>query len=222
MSDRSFERATLSVPGTKAVPGYIVRCMECGASEKIATNTYGGSMAPEGIAQKFRNKGWVIGSRDGRDVCSKCQARQRKSRASSLEKKATNVISMTIKADPPRQMSRDDRRVIFAKLNDVYIDESKGYDNGWSDQRVAKDLGVPLAWVKEIREENFGLESANEDARAVMNEARELLAAINDKRKQFEEDKEKLVRSVNLSDFPRKADEVMKKLEKLSELNGLK
>lgn len=132
------------------------------------------------------------------------------------------MIGMTIKADPPRQMSRDDRRVIFAKLNDVYIDESKGYDGGWSDQRVAKDLGVPLAWVKEIRQENFGLESSNEDARAVVKEAKDLLAEINDRRKKFDEDKEKLLRSVDLSDVVKKADEIMKKLERLSELNGLK
>lgn len=222
MSDRCFERATLNVPGTRAVPGYVIHCVECGASEKIATNTYGGSMAPEGIAQKFRNKGWVVGSRDGRDVCQNCQRRKRKSRASSLVKQATNMIGMTIKADPPRQMSRDDRRVIFAKLNDVYIDESKGYDGGWSDQRVAKDLGVPLAWVKEIRQENFGLESSNEDARAVVKEAKDLLAEINDRRKKFDEDKEKLLRSVDLSDVVKKADEIMKKLERLSELNGLK
>jgi hypothetical protein len=177
-------------------------------------------MSPEGIAQKFRNKGWVIGSRNGRDVCPGCAARKRKSKAESLEKQATNVINMKIAAEPPRQMTRDDRRVIFAKLNDVYIDEAKGYDNGWSDLRVAKDLGVPLAWVKEIREENFGLESANEDARAIMKEVLELLAQINQKQKQFEAAREKL--SADLAEIAKKSDEVTRKLEKLTALHGSK
>lgn len=60
------------------------------------------------------------------------------------------------KADTPRAMTYDERRLIFAKLNEVYIDDKRGYDVAWSDERVAKDLGIPRSYVKEIREQNFG------------------------------------------------------------------
>ena len=61
-----------------------------------------------------------------------------------------------MKADAPRTMSRDDRRIIFGKLETCWSDEKKTYDQGWTDERVAKDLGVPRAWVSTVRDENFG------------------------------------------------------------------
>jgi hypothetical protein len=53
-------------------------------------------------------------------------------------------------------MSRDDRRIIFARLNDVYVNERTGYSEQWTDKRVAEDLGVPRAWVSEVRDRDFG------------------------------------------------------------------
>lgn len=86
----------------------------------------------------------------------------------------------TVKAEPPRQMTKEDRRLIFAKIDEVYLDESKGYSSGWSDKKVASDLGVPAAWVKTIREENFGSEGANEDVKALIVEAREIERQIRE------------------------------------------
>lgn len=77
---------------------------------------------------------------------------------------------------PPREMSRDDRRVIFAKLDEVYLDEKRGYDSGWSDHKVASDLGVPRKWVEIIRAENFGAIGTNEDMADFLSKA-EILAA---------------------------------------------
>lgn len=57
---------------------------------------------------------------------------------------------------PPRQMLREDRRLIFAQLEDCYLDEKSGYVDGWSDEKVAKTLNVPRKWVEQIRDENFG------------------------------------------------------------------
>jgi hypothetical protein len=90
------------------------------------------------------------------------------------------VIEPTIKAEPPREMTRDDRRVIFAKLQDVYVDEKVGYGNGWNDQKVAADLGVPLAWVRTIRDENFGTERSNEEWEKVLNQSTVLLTKAKD------------------------------------------
>ncbi len=84
-----------------------------------------------------------------------------------------------LRAEPPQEMSREDRRCVFEKLNEVYLDEDHGYGDGWSDERVAKDLGVPRAWVSKIRDENCGPEvgpkaKANfaEEARKILDEAR--------------------------------------------------
>lgn len=69
---------------------------------------------------------------------------------------ATPPTTSEGQVEPPPKMTRDDRRVIFAKLNEVYQDESHGYALDWSDKRVAEDLGVPRAWVSEVRDLHFG------------------------------------------------------------------
>lgn len=45
---------------------------------------------------------------------------------------------------------------------------------------MASDLGVPQAWVKTIREENFGSEGTNEDLKALIAEAREVEKVITE------------------------------------------
>lgn len=57
-------------------------------------------------------------------------------------------------AEQPRLASMDERRIINQKLQDVYGE--RAYTAGWSDERVAKDLGVPRAWVAQIRELAYG------------------------------------------------------------------
>ena len=84
------------------------------------------------------------------------------------------------RAEPPREMSKDDRRIIFAKIDEVYVGEEKGYDAGWSDDRVAKDLGVPRAWVTSLREDFFG-PAAN------MGALEEIIRQIDEKMKELQQ-----------------------------------
>ena len=53
-----------------------------------------------------------------------------------------------------RRASVEERRIINERLLNVYGD--RGYKFGWSDARVADDLGAPVEWVKEVREFSFG------------------------------------------------------------------
>lgn len=66
-------------------------------------------------------------------------------------------------ADQPREMSREDRRIIFAKVDELYLDDKSGYVAPWTDSAVARDLGVPRAWVATVRDELFGPEGSNQD-----------------------------------------------------------
>ncbi|WP_181409841.1 hypothetical protein [Martelella alba] len=82
-------------------------------------------------------------------------------RTDRMAKKAATATVSTpmVKADPPPVMKRDDRRIIAAKLDDVYSTDA--YVEPWTDAAVAKDLGVPRAWVSEVREAFFGPEGGN-------------------------------------------------------------
>lgn len=130
--------------------------------------------------RKFSNLGWVIGKQASRHRCPQCEAATKPLAAALAPLKPKEEAPMPSNgthrervaaearmidqehsqerehSEPPRTMSRDDRRVIFAKLQDVYESEVTGYSGQWSDKRVAEDLGIPLAWVKQVRDENFG------------------------------------------------------------------
>lgn len=203
MANRMFERVTVydTTSSARHVPHVELTCSMCGSRERMTMNTKGRPMAPEGIAQKFRNNGWHVSPRAGGDVCPACiKERARGKHFSQVNPTPQdNVVTLntvakvepmqptpkvtaepTIKAEPPREMTREDRRLIFAKLQDVYVDEKTGYDNGWSDNRVSTDLGVPLAWVRTIRDENFGTERSNEEWEKVLKQSTTLLTKAKD------------------------------------------
>lgn len=97
-----------------------------------------------------------------------------------------------------RPMDKADRRIVIAKLNEVYGDDM--YLEDWIDQKVAEDLGVPVEWVAEVRDENFGPN---------LNAALKVQAAQN-KMKGLTELGEKVERQILL---------VEKKLETLQDLD---
>jgi hypothetical protein len=57
---------------------------------------------------------------------------------------------------PTRTMTIDDRRIVYEAVSDHYVDPKTGYEKGWTDKRIGEDLGVPWAWVKEVRCTLFG------------------------------------------------------------------
>jgi hypothetical protein len=58
----------------------------------------------------------------------------------------------------PPEMTKEDRRIIFSEIDTHYLDETRGYASNFDDKRIADALKVPLAWVRTLREENFGPE----------------------------------------------------------------
>lgn len=84
---------------------------------------------------------------------------------------------MPERVETAREMSREDKRIIFAKIHEVYGDNS--YLENWTDAKVSADLGVPRAWVKTVRESDFGDEGSNEEIKEALVEARNLLGQVN-------------------------------------------
>ena len=174
---RSFQRTTIEA-GDRRMSAVEAICSKCGHTEKLGSNNRCGSSPPEAIANRLRKSGWFIANREGKDLCPACNKTK-----SIPHKKETNVVELktvataepqAIIVEPPREMTKEDRRLIFAKINDVYLDEKQGYSSGWSDKNVAADLGVPFAWVKNIREENFGSEGAPEEVLKLFEDAKAL------------------------------------------------
>lgn len=82
---------------------------------------------------------------------------------------------------PPSTMTKEDRRIIFSEIDSHYLDEKRGYDKDWNDERIAKGLRIPLDWVSTIRDDNFGPEKGDtfdaeiEKLRAASAEAQKLI-----------------------------------------------
>lgn len=197
----AFEHTT--VPhgdDNQLVRGVIAHCGHCGAAVSTPFNSMQASRGNDDevawrlIARKLEAKSWHIGKSRGSHRCPKCQnaakfAAINRAKAKNLE--AANGANMEAKpmtngVHPPQHkpaersttMSRDDRRIIFEKLRETYVDEKVGYSEGWTDEKVATHLGVPRAWVRVIRDENFGDEISNEDIRKKVAEASAALVQI--------------------------------------------
>lgn len=72
------------------------------------------------------------------------------------------VKEMNFDPKLPPEMTKEDRRIIFSEIDSHYLDEMRGYAKDWNDERVAKGLNVPQAWVRTIREDNFGPEQGDQ------------------------------------------------------------
>lgn len=182
----------VSVPyGGRKVPGAVITCGRCGKVASIAVNTFSrpsrsGSVSMEDvfIQKKARGLGWKVGNRISDLRCAGCfsaiRAAAAKSQGNKMEGAVQEVAKLVVVANEPgsREMAREDRRIIFEKLNEVYVNEKVGYGNGWNDQKVATDLGIPRAWVSQIRDDNFGPEG-NEEIRTTVAQAKKLVDGIN-------------------------------------------
>lgn len=116
------------------------------------------------------------------------------------------------------ELSRSDRRIIFAKLEEVYESEETGYRVPWTDQAVARDLGshIPVGWVSQVREENFGPAKDNAEIRGLFERVESNTAeacTFLDEVKTVRKDAAALVDRVN--DLAKRTTEVGKNIEGL-------
>lgn len=194
-----FDRCSVGVPGGRTTPAYKIVCGKCGAQDK-ATNNGARRLAVDNIAQIFRNRGWTVGGRSGRHLCPACAKRSSSPKPKS---QMEAIMPSNVSAVPPREMSRADGRLIFDKINDVYLDDGEGYSDGWSDARIAKDLGVPVAWITDVRDRHFGDAIGVEAKRRVLSKGESILKSFDDLLQQL---------AARRAEFAREVDALAKKL----------
>lgn len=188
------QHASVMVEG-KPVRGVIATC-KCGVVTSIPVNTILGTPADQEtlreqfVGRKLEAKGWKILKRKDGHSCPGCVAKAESSAHVVIKdfkdmKPVATTVPVRASDEPTQELTRENRRIILAKLEDIYVDEKTGYSPGWTDAKVANDLGVPRAWVKTLRADNFGPEG-NEDIRNALADAKALLvettAAINSAR----------------------------------------
>lgn len=148
-------------------------CRNCGAVDEMSLRAKSSLMPLTLVAKKFAEKGWTVGSNKDWHLCPSC----------SLKKPPKLALVKTenaMKEDIARPMTREEKRIVYSKLNEVYADEKQGYTEGWSDYRVATDLGVPRVWVEQVREEMFGPVAVNPEIDRFLKLEEELKSLRND------------------------------------------
>lgn len=164
MSDRKFKIVKKYDENLKNyVHGAVIKCSTEGcANSAMFVRSGGGVIHPVHAAIWFRNKGWIVGANERSDKCPDCNARINSGNPSKPKEEvkmiAEEVKAVAIPKADQKTMGRQDKQIIFAKLMEAYPNVDKGYVAGWSDQKVADDLGVPVEWVASVREADFGPE----------------------------------------------------------------
>lgn len=169
-SDRPWVRGYTLHEG-KRIGCHTIKCSSCTQEKKLIDR--GNVQMPfDQISKKFIKAGWLVGKNERRDMCPSCiESKTAASRVKHYKPKenvvnfptpAPTEIPMTVTM-PDRPMNREEKRLINMKLHEVYIGEKYGYYPPHTDQSVAKDMGVPVAWVRDIREELFGPAHSNSE-----------------------------------------------------------
>lgn len=140
--DRTRFKAISRLIGDRHQRVWQAFCWECAKGAELVDSTQAG-MPPEMVAKKFTVMGWSVGHNASRDRCPDCS-----------NKPKTNVVPM--KAEPPRQPTREDRRRIIDALEEHYDTAHERYTANWSDKALAAKLSLPLAWVAEERDRAYG------------------------------------------------------------------
>lgn len=200
----AYLRREFATTRTERAPGkfshsFVLVCghNDCPARQHIFFNA-GLGTPREAVRQKFQQKGWEVDTHDASgDRCplhknsnghsairlitkpkpagtvdtSKAVARLTAPAAQPKETRPMTTVTPFVSTAQP---SISDRRLIFSKLNDVYVDEKHGYKGEWDDSSVAKDLGVTVEWVRSIREQNFGPLNGNGELREMVAKAKAL------------------------------------------------
>jgi hypothetical protein len=152
MISRVFPEVSIPFGTNQATKAMRITCAHCGGLAYFPVAAGSNTDAPGAAVQHFQNKGWVVGGDPETDFCRKhsTPAKRRGPKA---------MTTSAVMADKPREMGREDRRIINDKLDEVYGRDA--YRAPWTDAAVAKDLGVPRDWVVQVRDQFFGPAGSN-------------------------------------------------------------
>lgn len=170
--------------GDEYVTGHKISCSIEGCdSHRILPDRNERQIPPDQVELRLRREGWHVAKKSRGDKCPGCVKKEmdakRMKHAATVKLIVNNdqplgepEVAQANTAPAAQELTRDSRRIIMMKLDETYESAEKGYKAPWTDQVVAKDLGVPLAWVVALRDEFFGPARDNEEIRELLAEIR--------------------------------------------------
>lgn len=121
-------------------------CSNCGESGAVRIVSL---LPPEVIDKKFVQKGWELDP----NVCPDCI--EKKTKAKKELKMATAKPNGALSDNPVLKAVSADTHKATAKMHQLlstYFDADEGtFSPGWNDERIAKESGLSLAHVTDVR-----------------------------------------------------------------------
>lgn len=143
-----------SQDGGRRVQAQVLHCSYPGCTEYIRVTVKGSPKPAEAIYGIARKRSWSIHSGRNEFLCPVHALTKGGKSSDVLEDLKTEEPMTTTSENKPRTMTREDRRAIFREIDDCY---DKGrYVDGVTDKTIGEKLKMPWAWVKAVRDENFG------------------------------------------------------------------
>lgn len=174
-----FPSRLMDVGGGERRKMNVISCSHCPEEASVPTGSARGGDGAEMLTRKFTRTGWYVGRTPGAHLCPSCNPTKQRAVLTVVPnhepEKEEPVAQST---SPARELTFADRRIINAKLEEVYENELVGYRQGWNDEAVAADLGVDAAWVEQLRSQNFGPSAGNALAAELRAEQKELAARM--------------------------------------------
>lgn len=182
LKDHGIERITM--PGTRK----IVFRITCACGE-VEDKSYPSTMPPEAVIKYLSRKGWQI-SRKHPPVCKGCLIKEKEM---ARQKRNAGTLSMPVtEAEKPTTdlvVENDDAstetvsarvlRQVYALLDQHFDEENGRYAKEWSDQRIARELGIGAASVASVRLEAYGDIKEDPAITSMKNGLEELRKAIS-------------------------------------------
>jgi hypothetical protein len=167
-----FRRRTENLNGTSRSFA-IAQCAKCPQTGEVRLGQ-ASSLDSEGVGRKLRARGWTIGSQASGDLCPRCAGRNGRALTPQQKRaaycriadvpRAKSQEDAPMPAEPPKSPTIADRRKITDVLDVRYDDVHGRYRDAWSDDAVASTVGVPRAWVTDLRVLLYGECADNEAA----------------------------------------------------------
>lgn len=140
--------------------GHQIVCSSCRATDEVINAGRNKVIPGPLVAKRFEAAGWVVGRRDGDDLCPLCAARPRVKAKEVLPMIKTTPRAAATEASgvvlPRSEDARKARLDVDLMLVDNF-DPSKGrYRDGWDDDRIAREAGMSVEFVMKRREAEHG------------------------------------------------------------------
>lgn len=163
------------------------RCPDCARTmRRVARKVWGRGLSNQETMNAACE--WAIENHEVNDQARAAELtrRMREMKKPTHEQTAAFSSETSPAALSPAAPDRESRRLIHAEIDAVWLDDRKGYAGGVSDRSIAEKMGIPVAWVAEVREFSFGPVMVNEDLekfRSELSANMEHLAAIEEQQK---------------------------------------